>query len=483
MVLQQLSYRSFFLITAFFITLIRLLNLYFTDVPLWVDEAQYWLWSKNLDFGYYSKPPIIAWIIGLSTNLFGDNEFGIRLFSPIIHFLVSIITYHISLKCFNDGKIAFFSAVSYLILPAVSFSSSFISADAPLMFFWALGVYIFISINQTPKEYNFTYWLLLAICYGFGMLSKYTFVAFVFSVCLYFLMNRSTKLFTLNFLGSAILSIIIFTPNFLWNYNNNFVSFAHTSENVASKSINIYPIDMLEFIGGQFLVFGVIMTAFLLPAIFQKTAKRKVAFYEYSFEPVKILNYITIPVLFVGILTSLFASAQAHWAAPAYITGNILVVSYLLKTKKEKWLTTSLILHLFIFLVFLFLSPIVNLINPKIDPLNRAKIWHKPAEYIKKNHYDSKDTLYLTDERKIIAPLIYDLKSIGFEARVKKWNPGNRVKDHYDMNYSYNNEDYKSIYFITRSVNEEYLQNNFSEYFLEKILDKKKGLKIYKIEK
>ncbi|MEZ5827115.1 MAG: hypothetical protein R3D01_01435 [Hyphomicrobiales bacterium] len=25
-----------------------------------MDEAQYWTWSRDLDFGYFSKPPLIA---------------------------------------------------------------------------------------------------------------------------------------------------------------------------------------------------------------------------------------------------------------------------------------------------------------------------------------------------------------------------------------------------------------------------------------
>ncbi len=28
-----------------------------------VDEAQYWLWGQTPQLGYYSKPPLIAWIL------------------------------------------------------------------------------------------------------------------------------------------------------------------------------------------------------------------------------------------------------------------------------------------------------------------------------------------------------------------------------------------------------------------------------------
>ena len=47
--------------------LLRLLTLFGTPLELYPDEAQYWLWSRTLAFGYYSKPPLIAWSIWAST--------------------------------------------------------------------------------------------------------------------------------------------------------------------------------------------------------------------------------------------------------------------------------------------------------------------------------------------------------------------------------------------------------------------------------
>ena len=53
-------------------------------VGLGPDEAQYWTWSQALDWGYYSKPPGIAWQIALGTHLFGNTELGVRFGSLII---------------------------------------------------------------------------------------------------------------------------------------------------------------------------------------------------------------------------------------------------------------------------------------------------------------------------------------------------------------------------------------------------------------
>src|SRR5579863_88185 len=35
------------------------------------DEAHYWDWSRHLDWSYYSKGPLVAWLIRASCALFG----------------------------------------------------------------------------------------------------------------------------------------------------------------------------------------------------------------------------------------------------------------------------------------------------------------------------------------------------------------------------------------------------------------------------
>src|ERR1700691_2666923 len=41
------------------------------DWDLCADEAEYWAWSRHLDWSYYSRGPLIAWLIRLSTTLMG----------------------------------------------------------------------------------------------------------------------------------------------------------------------------------------------------------------------------------------------------------------------------------------------------------------------------------------------------------------------------------------------------------------------------
>ena len=64
----------------FGVTLWRVLMLLVNRTDLFVDEAQYWFWGQNLDFGYYSKPPMIAWVIRFFNTISGsDSTFWIRI--------------------------------------------------------------------------------------------------------------------------------------------------------------------------------------------------------------------------------------------------------------------------------------------------------------------------------------------------------------------------------------------------------------------
>ena len=56
------------------VTLWRVALLPFDSADLFVDEAQYWFWGQTLDWGYYSKPPLIAWILRASTTIGSDRS-------------------------------------------------------------------------------------------------------------------------------------------------------------------------------------------------------------------------------------------------------------------------------------------------------------------------------------------------------------------------------------------------------------------------
>jgi 4-amino-4-deoxy-L-arabinose transferase-like glycosyltransferase len=66
------------------LTLIRLIGLKLSIVDLFFDESQYWAWSREPAFGYFTKPPLLAWIIAVAEPLCGSSEACVRAPAPIL---------------------------------------------------------------------------------------------------------------------------------------------------------------------------------------------------------------------------------------------------------------------------------------------------------------------------------------------------------------------------------------------------------------
>ena len=58
-----------------------ILKFYFSfKAPLLDDEVYYYLWSKNLDFGYPEHGPFLSWIYVLISPLLGESALAIQFF-------------------------------------------------------------------------------------------------------------------------------------------------------------------------------------------------------------------------------------------------------------------------------------------------------------------------------------------------------------------------------------------------------------------
>ena len=95
----------------FAVTLARLLWISSGRTDLYPDEAQYWLWSLTPDWGYYSKPPVVAWLIAFTTKLAGsDNELAVRMAAPLLHFGTALMVHALAQRLY-DARTAFWSSM------------------------------------------------------------------------------------------------------------------------------------------------------------------------------------------------------------------------------------------------------------------------------------------------------------------------------------------------------------------------------------
>ena len=148
---KTFSYSIFFLISF------KIAAIYFTDINLYGDEAQYWLWSQKPDLGYYSKPPLLAWFLSGYTGLFGDSFFSLKTFPIVVYFFICYAIYNLCLSLLFDKKVSQLCAISFLIIPAASLSSFLISTDLLLLLFWTTSMIFLLKTIENNSVLNFLY--------------------------------------------------------------------------------------------------------------------------------------------------------------------------------------------------------------------------------------------------------------------------------------------------------------------------------------
>ena len=81
------------------------------------DEAQYWDWSRRLDFGYYSKGPLVPWLIAASEALLGHGSWQTRLPAWMGHGLLLWLLYRAGKDMSSDERAGLWAAGIGVFLP------------------------------------------------------------------------------------------------------------------------------------------------------------------------------------------------------------------------------------------------------------------------------------------------------------------------------------------------------------------------------
>ncbi|WP_420402470.1 ArnT family glycosyltransferase [Nisaea sp.] len=411
------------------LTAARLAVLGFSNIGLHGDEAQYWSWSRDLAWGYYTKPPLIAFIISAAETVCGDGTACIRAPSPLLHAGTALAIYGIAVALAGSRRIGFWSGLSFATLPAVSLSSFLISTDVPLLFLWAVALFAFVrSLESDALGWP----LMLGLAAGAGFLAKYAMAYFVLGMLLFVLISPAHRswLASRKALVALIATMAVFAPNLLWNIESGWVTFTHVGQNTNLKGDLFHFGKMLEFVGSQAGVFG--------PVLFIALLWRLAVLRRASPEATEtLLLAFCIPVLLIITVQSFLSRANANWAATAYVAATVLTVAWLLRRNLVKIVAGGIALNLTaaIVLGFFFLN-LPGFEPPlKKDPLRRLRGWEATAEQLRPVLAAHPDAVWLTEDRKTMASLLYALRNI--ERRPLMWDYDGYPDHHYELTERY----------------------------------------------
>ena len=430
----------------FFIVLvlltIKLLSIKFTNFNLFGDEAQYWLWSKELDFGYFSKPPFLAWAIRFYSEILQDSFFYLKLFPSIVYFFIAWSIYALLKNVGLKNENALVGSLTFLFIPAVSFSSFIISTDLFLLLFWTLSLNELIKISKYQKITNFIF---LGIFLGLGILSKYAAIYFVLCLFILIIIDKNfRKIFLDNYIKfflSFLCFIVILLPNLIWNVNNNWVTLQHTSDNANFENIQLSIIRGLEFL---------IIQAFMLGPFIVLSG-----FFEFKkgegFQ--KFFLIFSLPIIFIIFIEAIIVRANANWAAPALISLYV----YLYIGLSNFYLRVLNYLFNFVFCCIFFIMIGINYPSNMFDRISGLKDY---AEEIYENASGfSKKNMVISD-RLLFSSLKYELReeNITFYMPYKK---GTKITNHFKISHPLDESMDNNFTFIGSLSDINYLEKDY----------------------
>ncbi len=193
-------------------------------MPIFGDEAYYYVWSLRPQLSYFDHPGMVSWLIYLSDHIFpAASPLGLR-FSFI---LLSLFTSFIWLRIlqereFSEKQITIFFSLMFLN-PLLGIGSIVATPDVPLVFFWSLS-YLFFS--RLLKNKNLGAYIGLGISLGLGFCSKYHIVLFVLSGLVALVFEKKWRQLRIPGVLLTLVSGLIFSlPVLIWNSRNQWSSF------------------------------------------------------------------------------------------------------------------------------------------------------------------------------------------------------------------------------------------------------------------
>ncbi len=386
--------------------------MYNAFLPIYIDEAYYWLWSKHLALGYLDHPPMIAYLIRLFTA-FGDSVWMIRLVNIFCFFGAAFFVFQTA-KYLFDEKSAFYAFLIFICSPAVTMGLTITTPDSPLIFFWSASLYFGAKAFFEDKMLDFA---LAGAFGGAALLSKYTGILLIFSYLLFILLRRRELFLSSKLYIAIICAVVVFSPVIVWNIQNGFESFAFQYNHGSATGAE--PINLkfnLEFFGGMFAVFGVVFFVLLLYMFIKKE----------SYKDEKLL-FVLLPALFTILFflyKGLYKKMELNWAAPAFVSACVVVGYLIAKKEMKKTFIAGLIVSLVV--VFAARFPLALGLENAKNPHERLFGYEEVASHI--GAMDAQNVF--ADHLTLASALSYHLKQDVFiptqtrKSEFDKWQKG-----------------------------------------------------------
>ncbi len=488
--------------------LYRLWVIRHSGISLFFDEAQYWDWSRHLAWGFFSKPPLIAGLIWLSTALFGNGVLGVKSLTIALYpaAALSMVGLARALWPTSSGvRSGMVSAALFMSLPMTGLLGLVASTDAPLILCWTLAAWALWRAQVTNR---LPYWAALGVVMGLGLMSKYTMAAFGITAvwAIWAIPGPRRGLLRAGpWLALAIAALCV-APNVMWNMEHGYPTLHHTAEITADSSREgglgkalIFLAGQLAMLGPVTVVAGIWLWRAQLHARLSQSAQgsgpigastiwrssiqstlagdelnkglpKQSALYLASVSSYRYLWALSLPLQLIAIAQAIHADAHVNWAAPTMVGFTLLIGSRLSQPlvsmsslRPNRWLTVTLATNLLLASAVLHLKDIRGEQLPsRLDVMVRMRGWEEAFAKLTPALNDPivRGLPVLTDSRLLVTQAAYNLRDQQVQTLI--WNPKGTANNHYEMTRSLPNKVGQDVLLITDDANPKEILNRFA---------------------
>ncbi|MFL5243246.1 MAG: ArnT family glycosyltransferase [Gemmataceae bacterium] len=296
------------------------------------DEAHYWDWSRHLDWSYYSKGPLVAFLIRGGCELAGDwsqqlnaNEMlAVRLPAVICGSLLLASLYLLTTQVFQNERLAAGVVAIALTLPVIGAGSTLMTIDSPYTCCWG---WTLVTGHQAVFRRSAWAWPATGLLVGIGILAKYTMVLFLPSLGLFLLTSRQYRglLLRLGFWVMAGSAAACSLPILMWNWEHDWPTVRHVSGLAGGHGASgVNWLGPLAYIAAQC---GLLLIYWFLVWLAAMVAYRP---WRTSVPATAYLWWLSAPMFATFLIFSFkTGGGEPNWPITAYISGLVLTAAWI----------------------------------------------------------------------------------------------------------------------------------------------------------
>jgi hypothetical protein len=306
--------RTVIFIFCFFI--INLLQAAYTQLT--GDEALYWMYWNELDFGFRDHPPLIGVIIGAGYS-FLKSELGVRLFVAVANSVMLIVLFKLV-----KPAVWWQFALLVLSIPVLSLYGFIATPDVPLL--PATALYFLVWRRFIENQTTANTWL-LGGCMALLMWSKYQGIFII----LFTLLPLRKLWWNKQFWLAALVGVLLFSPHLIWQATHDLLTIKFHLNDRNSDAWELKHI--LGYALGQLGVFNPIV--FVLTIYVMVISKASTDF-ERS------MRWVFTVTLLLFFFNSFRGRVEPHWTAPLTLAAIFLICNYWRAHKPSNSISVSL---------------------------------------------------------------------------------------------------------------------------------------------